>query len=67
MDVRFKEPHNKVKLPCTDTYASAIGQHTRETNHQFRPDDITYLDKETNKMARGFEAIFTRALNSPST
>jgi hypothetical protein len=66
MDIRFKEQYNKAKLPNTDTYASAIGKHARETHHHFRPEDITYLDKETNKLVRGMkEAIFTRALDHP--
>jgi hypothetical protein len=67
MDTRFKEHHNKSKSkiePLTDKYASAVGQHARTTGHHFRPEDVTYLDRESDKMARGIkEAIYTRALN----
>jgi hypothetical protein len=45
-------------------YASAIGQHARTTDHHFRPEDITYLAREGNKIARGIkEAIYARALD----
>jgi hypothetical protein len=41
-----------------------VGQHARTTGHHFLPDNITYLDRESDKIARGIkEAIFTRALN----
>jgi hypothetical protein len=41
-----------------------VGQHARTTGHHFRPEDITYLDRESNKMARGIkEAIYTRTLD----
>jgi hypothetical protein len=47
-----------------DEYASAVGQHACTTGHHFRPEDVTYLDRESDKMARGIkEAIYTRALN----
>jgi hypothetical protein len=67
MDTRLREHHNKAKSqvrPLTDEYASAVGQHARTTGHHFRPEDVTYLDKESDKMARGIkEAIYTRALD----
>jgi ribosomal 50S subunit-associated protein YjgA (DUF615 family) len=53
MSVRLKEHHNKAKLPLSDDYASAIEQHAKITNHHFRPEDITYLTRESNKTARG--------------
>jgi hypothetical protein len=63
MDTRLKEHHNKAKnqiKPLTDEYASAVGQHARTTGHHFRPEDVTYLDRESDKMARGIkEAIYT--------
>jgi hypothetical protein len=69
MDTRLKEHHNKAKSqvgPLTDKYASAIGQHACTTAHHFRPEDITYLDRESDKMAHGIkEAIYTRALDPP--
>jgi hypothetical protein len=66
MHVRLKEHHNKVALQNSDEYASAIGQHARTTNHHFRPEDITYLNREGNKLARGIkEAIYARALDPP--
>jgi hypothetical protein len=66
MDVRLREYHNKATLPLSDKYASAIGQHACITDHHFRPEDITYLVREGNKMARGIkEAIYTRALDPP--
>jgi hypothetical protein len=66
MDVHFKELHNKSKLPNSDVYASAIGQHIWESVHHFRAEDIRYLDSESNKMARGIkEAIYTRDLDPP--
>jgi hypothetical protein len=68
MHIRLKEHHNKVTLPLSNEYASAIGQHARTTDHHFRPEDITYLARDGNKMARGIkEAIYTRALDPPST
>jgi hypothetical protein len=64
MHVRLKEHHNKVTLQNSDEYASAIGQHARTTDHHFRPEDVTYLARESNKMARGIkEAIYARALD----
>jgi hypothetical protein len=67
MDTRFREHHNKAKSnirPPTGEYASTVGQHARTTGHHFCPEDITYLDRESNKMARGInEAIYTRALD----
>jgi hypothetical protein len=64
MSVRFKEHHNRQKLPNSDEYQSAIGQHQRDTNHYFRQSDITYLDTEANKFSRGIkEAIYARALD----
>jgi hypothetical protein len=64
----MREHHNKAKLPLSDDYASAIGQHARTTDHHFRQKNITYLAREGNKMARGIkEAIFTRALDPLST
>jgi hypothetical protein len=67
MDTRFRENHNKAKStikPPTGEYASAVRQHARITGHHFRPEDVTYLDREGNKMARGInEAIYTRALD----
>jgi hypothetical protein len=53
MDIQLREHHNKAKLPLSDEYASAIGQHAGTTDHHFRPEDITYLAREGNKMARG--------------
>jgi hypothetical protein len=36
--------------------------------HHFRPEDITYLAREGNKMAHGIkEAIYVRALDPPLT
>jgi hypothetical protein len=71
MDTRLKEYHNKAKSqvrPLTDEYASAVGQHACTTGHHFRPEDITYLDRESDKMARGIkQAIYTCALDPPST
>jgi hypothetical protein len=55
MDIRLREHHNKAKLPLSDDYTSAIGQHARTTDHHFRPEDITYLAREGNKMARGIK------------
>jgi hypothetical protein len=59
--------HNKAKTdvrPPTGEYASAVGQHARTTGHHYRPEDVTYLDRESNKMAQGIkEAIYIRALN----
>jgi hypothetical protein len=50
----------------SDEDASGIGQHARTTDHHFRPEDITYLAREGNKMARGIKkAIYTRALDPP--
>jgi hypothetical protein len=67
MDTRFKEHHSKSKSkiePLTDKYASPVGQHARTTGHHFCPEDVTYLDRESDKLARGIkEAIYTRALN----
>jgi hypothetical protein len=64
MHVQLKEHHNKVTLPLSHKYASSIGQHARTTDHHFRPEDITYLEREGNKMARGIkEAIYARALD----
>jgi hypothetical protein len=66
MDIRLREHHNKAKLPLSDDYASTIGQHAYTTDHHFRPEDITYLAREGNKMARGIkEAIYTRTLDPP--
>jgi hypothetical protein len=66
MHVRLKEHHNKVTQPLSDAYKSAIGDHARTTNHHFRPEDITYLARESNNMARGIkEAIYARALDPP--
>jgi hypothetical protein len=66
MDVRMKEHHNKAKLPLSDNFASAIGQHARTTGHHFRPDDVTYLAREGNKVACGIkEAIYACALDPP--
>jgi hypothetical protein len=69
MDTRLKEHHNKAKSqvkPLTDEYAPAVGQHACNTGHHFRPKDITYLDRESDKMAHGIkEAIYTRALDPP--
>jgi hypothetical protein len=62
MDIQLREHHNKATLPLSDEYASAIGQHARTTDHHFRPEDITYLAREGNKMARGI-----CALDPPST
>jgi hypothetical protein len=63
MDTRLKEHHNKSKSkiePLTGKYASAVGQHVRTTGHHFRPEDVTYLDRKSDKMARGIkEAIYT--------
>jgi hypothetical protein len=65
-DIRLKKHHNKAKLPLSDKYASAIGQHARTTDHHFRPEDIRYLAKESDKMARGIkEAIYAHALDPP--
>jgi hypothetical protein len=64
MDVRFKEHHNKAKLPNSNNYSSAIEQHAHESGHHYRAEDITFLDTLSNKMARGIkEAIYTRALD----
>jgi hypothetical protein len=66
MDTRFREHHKAKSLirPPTGEYASAVGQHARTIGHHFRPEDVTYLDRESNKMARGIkEAIYTRTLN----
>jgi hypothetical protein len=67
MDTCLREHHNKAKSqirPLTDEYASAVGQYARTTSHHFRPEDITYLERESDKMARGIkEAIYTRALD----
>jgi hypothetical protein len=64
MDIRFCKHHNKACLTNTDTYASAIGQHARETGHHFRPSDIIYLNSDSKGLARGIkEAIYTRALD----
>jgi hypothetical protein len=49
MCVRFKEHHNKLKIPNSDNYQSAIGQHQRQTGHYFRETNITYLNSEPNK------------------
>jgi hypothetical protein len=39
-----------------------VGQHARTTGHHFRPEDITHLERESDKMARGIkEAVYTRA------
>jgi hypothetical protein len=68
MHIRLREHHNKVTLPLSNKYASALGQHARTTDHHFRPEDITYLVREGNRMAHGIkEAIYTRALDPPST
>jgi hypothetical protein len=68
MHVRLKEHHNKVTLQNSDEYASARGHHARTSNHHFPPEDITYLDREGNKLARGIkEAIYARTLDPPST
>jgi hypothetical protein len=67
MHIQLKEHHNKVTLPLSDEYASAIGQHARTTDHHCRPEDITYLAREGNQMARGIkEAIYARALDPSS-
>jgi hypothetical protein len=67
MDTRFTEHRNKSKLdirPPTGEYASAVGQHACTTGHHYRPEDVTNLDRESNKMARGIkEAIYIRTLN----
>jgi hypothetical protein len=67
MDTHFTEHHNKAKTdirPPTGEYASAVGQHARTTGHHYCPKDVTYLDRESDKMARGIkEAIYIRALN----
>jgi hypothetical protein len=64
MSVRFKEHHNRMKMPDFDDHASPIGQHARTSGHHFRPGDISYLAKESNKITRGIkEAIFARALD----
>jgi hypothetical protein len=67
MDTSFREHHNKSKSkiePLTGEYASAVGQHARITGHHFCPEDVTYLDRESNKMAHGIkEVIYTRALD----
>jgi hypothetical protein len=66
MDIWLREHHNKAKLPLSDDYASAIGQHACITDHHFSPEDITYIAREGNKMARRIkEAIFTRTLDPP--
>jgi hypothetical protein len=66
MHIQLKEHHNKVTLPLSDENASAIGQHTYTTDHHFRPEDITYLAREGNKMACGIkEAIYAHALDPP--
>jgi hypothetical protein len=63
MHIRLKEHHHKVTLPLSDEYASAKGQHARTTDHH---EDITYLAREGNKMARRIkEAIYARALDPP--
>jgi hypothetical protein len=68
MRVRLKEHHNKVTLQNSDEYTSAIGQHARTTNHHFRAENVTYLARESNKIARGIkEAIYARALDPLST
>jgi hypothetical protein len=67
MDVRLKEHHNKAKLQLSDDYASAIGQNARITGHHFRLDDVTYLARESNKIARGIKkTIFACALDPPT-
>jgi hypothetical protein len=64
MEVRFRELHNRAKLRNSDSYSSAIDHHAKETGHQFRPSDISFLDTDINKIARGIkEAIYTRALD----
>jgi hypothetical protein len=66
MNVRFKEHYNWMKLLDSDEYTSPIVKHARTSGHHFRPDDITYLAKEGNKIARGIkEAIYTHALDPP--
>jgi hypothetical protein len=66
MQTRFKEHHKRTLSKVdghTDEYESAVGQHARVTNHHFRPEDVTCLDRESNKRARGIkEAIYERAL-----
>jgi hypothetical protein len=59
MCVRFKEHHNKLKIPNSDNYQSSIEQHQRKTGHYFRESDITYLDSEPKKQHE--------ALRKPST
>jgi hypothetical protein len=64
LHVQLKKHHNKVTLPNSDEYASAIGQHARTNDHHFRLEDVTYLARESNKMAHGIkEAIYARALD----
>jgi hypothetical protein len=42
---------------------NGVGQHARTTGHHFRPEDVTCLDRESDKLARGIkEAIYARAL-----
>jgi hypothetical protein len=68
MSIRLKEHHNRTKLPSTNDYALPIGQHSRTTNHHFRPEDVTYLANKGNKTKRGIkEAIFARTLDPSST
>jgi hypothetical protein len=68
MHVRLKEHHNKVTLQNSNEYASAIVQHACTTDHHFRPEDVTYLARKSNKMACGIkEAINACALAPPST
>jgi hypothetical protein len=64
MATRFKEHHLKTKVDGrTDEYDSPVGQHARVTKHHFRPEDVTYLDRESDKRARGIkEAVYARAL-----
>jgi hypothetical protein len=66
MYARFKEHHKKTLSKVdgrTNEYESAVAQHARVTKHHFRPEDVTCLDRESDKWARGIkEAIYERAL-----
>ena len=65
MEVRFREDHGKARLLHGHAFASTLRQHTHETGHTFREEDITFLDKDKSKTElRVREACHRRTLNA---
>ena len=62
-NLRFKEHNSTAKL-YNGEYKSAIMQHSADTGHSFRENDLKILDNDSNWRSRGIrESAYIRALN----